>query len=210
MQTRSPAVFCVMLLLAGHAHAQYYGGVSLGNDRNRLQSGFNGGDAPSELAALNTMATANTGLSLSSEPSVGIKLGYRFTPYFSVEGRYAGRSSTSNIFAAEAVGNNIREKTLGLDLVGTLPLMKKMSLLGRAGYRNDSLAYGNSEATLNGSAGTPYNSRGLNSGVVGVGVQYNFNSSIGLRFEVERSRKFFIDRNNVDADNVSFGVFWRF
>ncbi len=209
MRIRSPAVFCVMLLLAGNAHAQYYGGVSLGNDRNRLQSGFNGGDAPSELAALNTMATANTGLSLSSEPSVGIKLGYRFTPYFSVEGHYAGRSSTSNIFAAEAVGNNIREKTLGLDLVGTLPLMKRISLLGRAGYRNDSLASGNGETALNGIA-LHTNPRGLNSGVVGVGVQYNFNSSVGLRFEVERSRKFFIDRNNVDADNVSFGVFWRF
>ncbi len=209
MRTRSQTIFCAMLLLAGNAHAQYYGGVSLGNDRNRLQSGFNGGDAPSELAALNAMATANNGLSLSAEPSVGIKLGYRFTPYFSVEGRYAGRSSTSNIFAAESVGNNIREKTLGLDLVGTLPLMKKMSLLGRAGYRNDSLASGNGETSLNGTA-LQNNTRGLNSGVVGVGVQYNFNSSVGLRFEVERSRKFFTDRNNVDADNVSFGVFWRF
>ena len=52
--------------------------------------------------------------------------------------------------------------------------------------------------------------RSLARGALGVGVQYNFNSSLGLRFEVERSRKFFSDRGNNDAENVMFGIHWRF
>jgi hypothetical protein len=31
-----------------------------------------------------------------------------------------------------------------------------------------------------------------------------------LRFEVERSRKFFSDRGNNDAGNVMLGIHWRF
>ena len=195
----------IILLLAASAnvHAQYYGGVSLGNDRQRVQSGFNGGDAPAELAALGDMVVSKSGLNLSSEPSIGIKLGYRYTPYFSVEGRFAGRAAAASIFPAEADARRIQERTMGLDLVGTLPIVKKFSLLGRAGYRNESFS-------ANDNGALPPAPRGINSGVIGLGVQYNFNASVGLRFEVERARKFFTDRSNVDADNVSFGVFWRF
>ena len=185
--------------------------MSLGNDRQRVQSGFNGGESPSEQVALSALINTTNGLNLSAESSIGIKLGYRFTPYFSVEGRFADRASSNNIFAPETGAAMGHEKTMGLDLVGTVPIIKKLSLLGRAGYRNESFAGTGVMPSATGAI-LPgvVNGRGGNSGVVGLGVQVNFTSSLGLRFEVERTRKFFTDRTIADADNVSFGVIWRF
>ncbi len=210
MRTLSKIVILGLLLCAGTANAQYYGGMALGNDRNRAHFGFNGGDAPSELVLLTNMVTNTAGLSLSPEPSIGIKLGYRFTPYFALEGRFADRATNYNIFSGDVAFNNAREKSLGLDLVGTVPLVKKLSLLGRAGFRSESSALTLGDNPVSLGTNLPPNARGLNSGVVGLGLQYNFNMSLGLRFEVERTRKFFGDRGNLDADSVSFGVFWRF
>lgn len=211
MRKFSQSILFGALLLATAAQGQYYGGVTFGNDRQRLQSGINGGETPSEQVSLRSMISANNGLNLSAESSVGIKLGYRFTPYFSVEGHFADRASSNNIFAPETGAAMGHEKTMGLDLVGTVPIIKKISLLGRAGYRNESFAAtGAMPSAITSTLPGAINGRGVNSGVVGLGVQVNFTSSLGLRFEVERSRKFFTDRAIADADNVSFGVIWRF
>ncbi len=210
MRIFSQTILLGTVLLATAAQAQYYGGVLLGNDRQRVQSGFNGGELPSELASLSAMINSTSGLNLSAKSSIGIKLGYRFTPYFSVEGRFADRASSNNIFAPDMGGGNGHEKTVGFDLVGTVPIIKKLSLLGRAGYRNESFASSGGLQPATTAGNGAINARGVNSGVIGVGVQVNFTSSVGLRFEVERTRKFFTDHTMADTDNVSFGVVWRF
>jgi hypothetical protein len=54
------------------AHAQYYGGVVLSGAQARSEFGFNGSEKPSELVDLYNFSR---GLTLSPEPSVGMKLG---------------------------------------------------------------------------------------------------------------------------------------
>jgi hypothetical protein len=183
-------------LAATTAQAQYYGGVALSEPKNATAFGFNGGERLSEIIGLQQMAR---GLTLSSEPSLGMKLGYRFTPHFSLEGAYADRAAltANNIFTPDA--RQLRERSVGLNLVGSVTVFKALSIQGRAGVR--------SENDLTGLNGTARNS---NAGALGVGVQYNFNSSLGLRFEVEKTRRFFSDRATQDNENVSFGVLWRF
>jgi opacity protein-like surface antigen len=183
------------------AHAQYYGGVVLSGAQARTEFGFNGSEKPSELVDLYQLSR---GLAPSPAPSVGMKLGYRFTPYFSVEGRYADRAAgiSRDLFQRDSLA--VREKSVGLNLVGSLPVFKALLLEGRAGFRTENLNGVETSGTS-----TP-GQRAPSTGALGVGVQYNFNSSLGLRFEVERSRKFFNDRGNTDADNVMFGVHWRF
>ena len=186
------------------AAAQYYGGVVLNSGPKSTEFGFNGGARPSEIVDLNQLSR---GLSLSKEPSIGMKLGYRFNPYFSVEGRYSEKSAfrTDDVFQRDV--DTIRAKSMGLDLVGSLPVFQKLSVEGRVGFRVGS----NGTESL---ASTPYTalngSRAINTGALGVGLQYNFNSSLGLRFEVERSRKFIGERGISDAENVLLGVYWRF
>ena len=194
--------------MAPGAHAQYYGGVVLSGGQTRSEFGFNGAEKPSEMVDLNQLSR---GLSLSKESSVGMKLGYRFTPYFSVEGRFAGNYADRATFNSPDVfqraAATARPKTMGLDLVGSLPIFKSLSLEGRAGFRAEQHG---AESLISGFATSAANPRAVNTGALGVGVQYNFNNSLGLRFEVERSRKFFNDRGNLDAENVTFGVHWRF
>ena len=193
--------------MAPVAHAQYYGGVVLSGGQARPEFGFNGAEKPSEIVDLTQLSR---GLSLSTESSVGMKLGYRFTRYFSVEGRFASSYADRATFNSLDVFQRaaaVRAKTIGLDLVGSLPIFKSLSLEGRAGFRAEQHG---AESLISGFATSAANPRAVNTGALGVGVQYNFNSSLGLRFEVERSRKFFNDRGNLDAENVTFGVHWRF
>ncbi len=214
--------FCV-----SSAHAQYYGGVSLGASRDaggQLSAGrissigsvanFGAtvsadGDSftPTQQLSLGTAS----GLQLTNEPSLGIKLGYRFNPYFAVESRYVTTNfaitspSYFNRDATSATYTTRREQSVGLDLVGNVSLMKKLSLQGRAGLRSESQALAFINANVGSLAPT------TTAGVMGLSLNYNITSSIGLRFEVERSRKFFNDRFAGDADSaVSFGVLWRF
>jgi hypothetical protein len=214
------------LLFAANANAQYYGGVSLNaaqDSRNQFLPnqvfGFNGGERPSELLSLANITSKPIGINFAGESSLGIKLGYRFTPYFSVEGRLAERTSQgvgNNLFSSDLSVPQTRETSMGLDLVGTLPVMKKLSLQGHAGLRSDSVQsiFAISNATTNSTSSRLFTSiTPTTAGVLGIGLQYNFNTSLGLRFEVERSRKFFNDRFAGEADsanNVSFGVLWRF
>lgn len=183
------------------AHAQYYGGVVLSGAQARSEFGFNGSEKPSELVDLYNFSR---GLTLSPEPSVGMKLGYRFTPYFSLEGRYAERAAGTSRALFQHDRLAVRERSVGLDLVGSLPVFRALVLEGRAGFRTENF---NGVDTV----GTPLaGQRLLGTGALGVGIRYNFNSSLGLRFEVERSRKFVSDRSSNDAENVMLGVYWRF
>lgn len=201
-------------LAAGTAHAQYYGGIVLNQPAVTsfapaapLAAGFNGGERPAELLALNPQSR---GISLTNEPSLGMKLGYRLTPNFSLEARYTDKPGLTAESALRLEPSLAREKSMGLNLVGQMSFFKKLSVEGRAGFRSESFSAGAIDLYGASLAGANSGMRTVNSGLIGVGLQYNFNQSVGLRFEVERSRRFFGDRTSQDADNVSFGVQWRF
>jgi hypothetical protein len=193
-------------LSAVPAHAQYYGGVVLnqaGSGGASLQ--LTGAASAADLANVSQLTR---GLVLSSEPSLGMRFGYRLSPNFSVEAQYVDKAGLTTDSALRLDAVNGRERALGLNLVGTLPLLKNFSVDGRAGFRNESFSAGAIDT-----AGTHFGSttqRTISSGLLGVGLQYNFNRSLGLRFDVERNRRFFSDRQSQDSDNVSFGVVWRF
>jgi OmpA-OmpF porin, OOP family len=213
----SVAAVVLATLAMSQAHAQYYGGVSLEKAAERAQFGFNGGEKPSELIGL-AQLTSVPGLASDNQQSLGIKLGYRFNPYFSVEGSFADRSTQLNLFRGEVnsgfVGNHARERVMSLDLVGSLPIREKITLQGRAGFKTD-------YATTRPFGDSPFqtgfvgNARAQNLAMIGAGVQVNVSKSLGLRFEVERTRNLFTDRldgNRFDGsrDSVTFGVLWRF
>lgn len=191
------------------AHAQYYGGVVLTRAAQAPSAtGFNGGEKPAEFASLNPMTR---GINLTGEPSLGMKLGFRVNPYVSLEARYVDKPAlTSDAALRLDASARAREKSLGLDLVGSTTFFKKLSVDGRAGFRSESFTAGAIDLYSSSVAAAAVGTRTVNSGLVGVGLQYNFNQSLGLRFEVERQRRFFSDRNSQDADNVMLGVHWRF
>lgn len=202
------AAFALSLFSAPTAHAQYYGGVVLNQAANKGLGASLQLTGAASAADLANVSQLTRGLVLSNEPSLGMKLGYRLSPNFSVEAQYADKAGLSADSAVRLESSNVRERALGLNLVGTLPLLKNFSVDGRAGFRSESFSVGAIDPVAShfGIATT----RSVSSGLLGVGFQYNFNRSLGLRFDVERNRRFFSDRQSQDSDNVSFGVVWRF
>lgn len=200
------------------ARAQYYGGISLTRAAERSEFGFNGGERPTELIALSQLTGP---LSAEQHSSLGLKLGYQFSPYFSVEGSFADRfaaTSAVSIFRNDALNAGLpmnlresgRERAMSLDLVGSYALSRRTTLQARMGVKTDFVAL-----RPFGDSGFLSTARAQNMAVVGGGMQINMSKSLGLRLDVERTRNLLTDRidgNRFDTnkDSVSFGVLWRF
>ena len=197
-----------LVFAAASAHAQFYLGASAGQSK----AGLNGGDISSQLLDL---GFSSPSVSLSDKTtSYGLKLGYQFGPYVGVEGNYTDLGKYSyqaNVSPAGSLNTELKVKGYGLDLVGTLPIFDKFSLLGRAGVQRMK-----TDGTFNGSGSidlvTSSASQTSTAGKLGFGVQYDLSQNLGLRLEVERFRK--LGGNALgsafDADNYSIGILFKF
>ena len=148
------------------------------------------------------------GLPGGATPSQRFKLGWKYSRYFAVEGDFTDYAQPKNPFAnPTALGSPFRSTGFGLDTVATLPL-GGFSLYGRAGaYRGDR----NGPITLAGAR--PFESayRGMR-WRYGVGLRYDVTRSIGVQAEVERLSGSLGSpfAGDIDTDQVTLGVSWRF
>jgi OmpA-OmpF porin, OOP family len=197
-----------LFALAATAHAQYYGGISIGQSK----AGINGGDISSQFLDLGFSTPA---ISLTDKKtSYGVKLGYQFTPNFAVEGNYTdlGKFSyNATVVPTGTFASTLKVDGFGLDVVGTLPISGGFSLIGRAGVqrmKTDGAFSGSGSVDLFNTGATQTSTAGK----FGIGVQYDVSKNLGLRLEAERFRK--LGGNTLgsafDADNYSFGVLFKF
>lgn len=142
------------------------------------------------------------------ENGTRFKLGYRYSPYFSIEGEVSGSPQAVDLFASPtSLGAPFRAARFGLDTVATLPAWG-LSFYGRMG------AWHGEPAGF-----APYSTALLGDGVergtrwrYGLGMRYDFSRSLGVRAEVERysaaglGDPFATD----DAEQFSVGLSWRF
>ncbi len=177
---------------SGIASAQYYGGLNFKLPRY---------GAVASVDDERGFFIASTALD-DRRVRYGLKLGYQVAPYLAVVSRYSDfdrRSTTSPLV-----------RSYGLDLDSRLPLSARFSISGSAGIarlRNDTTLgtgfYSDPLATSGGKAYT--------AGRLGLGVRYQINNSLGLRFDVEKYRQAHgSSMGDLDADHVSFGVMLRF
>ena len=200
---------CLLLLAAtADARAQFFVGISAGQSK----AGLNGGDISSQLLDLGFTSSS---VSLSDKTtSYGLKLGYQFTPYVAVEGNYTDLGKYSyqaNVQPTGSLNSELTVKGYGLDLIGTLPIIDKFSLLGKAGVQRMKTdgAFGGSGSIDLVTSGASQTST---TGKLGFGVQYDVTKNLGLRLEVERFRKLGGSAlgSVFDADNYSLGVLFKF
>ncbi|WP_439605652.1 OmpA family protein [Hydrogenophaga sp.] len=171
-------------LIAATAYADepgfFYGGISAGNARSDVDE--------AAVAAGVLGGAAVTGIS-SDERDNGYKLfgGYQLNRNIGFEAGYfdLGKTTFSATAPGGAFNNDTRMRGLNLDLVGTLPITDKFSLLGRVG-----VAMGRTRASFTGAgaAGVPDRNDNKANAKVGLGVQYEINRSFWVRGEVERYR----------------------
>ena len=184
----------------------WYGGFNIGQskskiDDTRITSGLLGG------------GFATTSITDDDRDS-GYKIfgGYRFNRNLALEGGYFDLGKfgfTATTVPAGTLNGNIKLRSLNLDAVGILPITGKFSAFGRIGFNyaeaRDTFAGTGFVNVLN-----PNPSKHDTNYKFGLGVQYDFTQSFGMRVEAERYRIDDAVGNKGDIDLVSVGLVYRF
>jgi OOP family OmpA-OmpF porin len=181
--------------------------------------GFNAGQSRATIDdARITSGLLGEGLtttSISDDNShFGFKVfgGYEFNRYFALEGGYFNLGQfgfTADTIPAGSLRGDIKLQGANIDLVGSVPLGDKFSLFARAGLNyaeaKDSFSGTGSVAVLN-----PSPSKSAANYKFGVGAEYDFTRSVGMRVEAERYRIDDAVGNKGDIDLFSVGLVFRF
>jgi hypothetical protein len=158
--------------------------------------------------AFSSVATPRTADGLYQDGTTRLRLGYKYSRYFSVEGEFNdfGRPA-ANIFASPAsLSSAFRGTGFGVDTVATLPL-SRWSFYGRMGaYHGDRPGFASYSSTL--LADTAARGTRIR---YGLGMRYDFTRTLGVRADLERySTIGSLAPGDLDADQISVGVSWRF
>jgi OOP family OmpA-OmpF porin len=129
-----------------------------------------------------------------------LRLGYRHSPYFAVEGAYydLGEYDFSGSISNVSFAGTAKAKAFAINAVGILPLSEAFDLYGRVGY-------GEAELKANASvAGFVGNESDRQSGAFyGVGARWNVSKSWGVFAEWMKADK-------IEVDSYLVGVDFRF
>lgn len=184
----------------------WYIGANLGKSKAKID------DAKITSSLLRSGFTTS---SISDDDSAtGYKLlgGYQFNPNFALEGGYfsLGRFGfTANTLPPGTLRGEAKVTGFNFDAVGFLPFTQQFSGFGRIG-----LIYANSKDSFSGTGlvtalDSNPGKRSLNY-KYGVGLQYDFTQTIGMRAEIERYRIDDAIGNKGSIDLLSLGLVVRF
>lgn len=185
----------LMMMTAGSGivSAQYYGGLNFDPSRYAV------------AAAVTDPGFFLTNTALDDRRiRYGLKLGYQLSPRVALVSRYSSfdrRDSVSPL-----------ARSYGLDLEGNVPLLAGFAVSGSAGISRlgSETSYGSGfYSGLFPSAGS--RATAATAGRLGLGMAYQLNSSIGLRFDVEHYRALQGGGlGELGADHLSLGVMLKF
>lgn len=144
----------------------------------------------------------------AAEQPLRLKLGYQYSRYFSVEGELndMGRPPASLFTVPESLGSPFRAGGFGVDTVATLPIWH-FSFYGKMGayHGEPGSPFATYSTSLLAEAAPRTHWR------YGLGVRYDFTSSLGVRAQVERYSPLGAPlATETDGDLYSIGLSWRF
>lgn len=188
--------------LAMAEESGWIGGLSVGQSKARIDD------------AKITSQLANGGLTATSindsNLNTGMKIfgGYKFNQNFALEGGYFDLGKfgyTATTTPTGVLNGDIHLRGVNLDTVGILPLAEKFSVFGRLGVN-----YAQSRDNYNGTGAVgvtdPTPSNNSFNLKAGLGLQYDFRESVGLRGEWERYRVNDSIGARGDIDLLSIGL----
>jgi OOP family OmpA-OmpF porin len=184
----------------------FYGGLSVGAARAKI-------DQDRISASLLGAGLSTTAMTLD-ERDTAYKLfgGYQFNRYFGLEGGYFNLGKfgfTSTTVPAGSLTGNIRLQGLNLDLVASLPLSERWTVLGRVGAQmaqaDDRFAGSGAVSVLN-----PNPRKREVNAKFGGGLQYAFSPSFLVRAEAERYRVNDAVGNHGNVNTVSLSLVFPF
>jgi len=184
----------------------WYAGINVGQSNAKIDD---------DSITRGLLGNGFSSISIKDEDSdLGYKIfgGYQFNKYLALEGGYFDLGSfgfTATTVPAGTLVGNIEINGLNLDLVGIVPIAKRISALGRVGA-----SYAQAKDTFTGTGSVNI----LNSNPskrdtnykFGLGLQYDFTEALAIRAEGERYRINDAVGNKGDIDLVSVGLIYRF
>ena len=188
-------------------------------DNTGMYMGIGAGESKAKFnhdsAAQNALGTGVTPGPLSVDErgnAYKIYLGFPMSPNWAVEagyfnlGRFGFDGSTT---PPGTVSGSAKIQGLNLDLVGTLPITDRWSLLGRVGA-----AYAETKSSISGTGAgevaASASSKRDTHYKYGFGTQYAFTPALTLRLEGERYRVNDMVGQRSDVDLISVGLVYRF
>ncbi len=184
------------------ADSGWYGGLGIGQSRAKI-------DDERITSGLLGSGLAVTSIS-DDDRDIGYKVfgGLKFNRNFALEAGYFNLGKfgfTATTSPAGTLTGNIKLSGFNLDALGILPLSDNFSAFGRIGVQyaqaKDSFAGTGAVAVAN-----PDPSKGAANYKAGLGLQYDFSDSVGLRTEWERYRINDAVGNRGDIDVLSVGL----
>ena len=194
------------------AHAQLFAGASLGQS-NWREFHCPGADAATNVTQCDSHGTAGT-----------VRFGYRYTPWFAVEGRYfdlgkatdttEGQASDSNVGPQTIVSRSrFSAKGLGLDAVLSWPVSDRFALSGLVGVaRSEANAHFSTEMIPNDPLLTVPDVDGTKRSTnpyYGVALDFAVTPQLWLSVEADRYRIGLFGADT-DIDLVAGGITYRF
>ncbi len=184
----------------------FYGGGSIGQSRSKI-------DDARITAGLLSQGLVTSAMS-NDEQALAWKAfgGYQLNRYIGIEAGYFSLGHfgfTSATVPAGTLDGRIKLHGINLDLVGTLPVTERFSVLARVGAQHasarDSFHGGGGVVVL-----TPNPSKSETNVKFGAGLQYAFTPNLMLRGEAERYRVNDAVGNHGDVNMFSVGLVFAF
>jgi OOP family OmpA-OmpF porin len=195
---------------SGRASAQadyWYFGATLGSSNANLNQ---------QMVAV-AGATSSEFVSDQREPGYKLFLGYRFNPYFAVEGGYAGlgQFQAQNFVAAPTAGvltAQIRVIGLYFDAVGMLPVGERFAFFGKVGWLgSETRTTLSTSGTVTPAGPVTHSSSDQANLSYGLGLQYEFAKNVTARVVWERYIKVGDEHTGeFNIDLFSGGLLFRF
>ena len=165
---------------------------------------------PAGFFSIATASPIGFAPSRGTENGYRLKLGYKYSRYFSVEGELVDFArAPSDVFASPGnLASTFRSTGFGVDTVATLPVWRSFSFYGRLGAyrgegRNPFATYSTSLLADGASRGTRWR--------YGLGMRYDFTKAFGIHAELERYSPLGTPlASDAEADLFTLGVRWRF
>jgi OOP family OmpA-OmpF porin len=184
------------------ADSGWYGGLSVGQSRAKIDD---------DKITSGLLGSGATSTSIDDDDrDIGYKAfgGFKINKNFAVEAGYFNLGKfgfTATTVPAGTLNGNLKYSGFNLDALGILPLFDSFSAFGRVGVQ-----YGKARDSFSGtgfvSVTNPDPSKGAANYKAGLGVQYDFTDTIGLRAEWERYRINDAVGNHGDLDLLSVGL----
>jgi OOP family OmpA-OmpF porin len=188
------------------ADSGWYGGFGIGQSRAKID------DARITAGLLGAGLTTTSMTDEQHDTAWKLFGGYKFNRNFALEGGYFNLGKfdfTSTTNPAGTLTGKIKLQGFNFDAVGILPITEKFSAFGRLGLQI-ARAKDNFATTGAVTVGNPNPSKTAANYKAGVGVQYDFTESLGMRGEWENYRIDDAVGNRGDVHMVSVGLVYLF